>query len=337
MTEIVVGRLAPSPTGLLHVGNLRSLAAAWLAARAAGGRVFLRIEDLMPNMAPHIAPLLADLRWAGLDWDAPPAGAGMQLREAYWLQSARHELYAAVIGDWLARGVAYPCVCTRKDIDRAALAPHAEDAAPAYPGLCRGRFASLAEAEAFERQRAASEGRAPLGVAVRARVPDGTVGFDDAVRGPQRVDVAQSSGDIVIRRKDGGAAYMLAVVLDDDAMGVTQVVRGDDLLEVTGQQIALGRLLRGQSWHQPEYAHVPLVIGDDGRRLAKRNQSLQLRALREAGVAAAKLRGWLLESLGLGGGQTWQQAARDFAWSRVPLHPVRFGPAEQAELLRAVG
>lgn len=361
MQRPVIGRLAPSPTGLLHMGNLRSLAVAWLAARRVGGTICLRVEDLLPDMAAEIAPLLADLAWIGLTcdptgdsalpWPLPPPRS--LVPAGVWLQSQRHALYQQVVAALVASGRAYPCVCTRKDIELAALAPHATDVALAYPGTCRGRFATLWAAEAWERDQAKHAGRQPLGCAVRLIVPPGQFAFTDLCQGQQQVDVATTAGDIVIRRKDGGFAYMLAVVVDDLALGVTEVVRGDDLLEVTGQQLAVYRVLaelgaqRGQAlddlqpfwqraatWLPPNHGHVALVVGDDGRRLAKRNQSLQLRALRRAGVTPSRVRGWVAHSLGLIG-EDWVDMAEQLDLQRLPRHQVRFGDAELATLLQA--
>lgn len=348
---MTTGRLAPSPTGLLHLGNVRSLALAWLAARAAGGRVYLRIEDLLPGLDANIAPLLDDLAWLGLDCDPAPPDPCAAAPRPWWKQSERAAVYAAIVEDLLASGHAYPCVCTRKDIERAALAPHAEDLAAAYPGTCRGRFGSAAEARAFEAQRARAEGRPDLGVAVRLRVPQGEFRFDDLCRGLQVVDVARQAGDIVIQRKDRGFAYMLAVVVDDLAMGVDQVVRGDDLLEVTGQQLAVRSALAARSGatapalvsdvyraaqarSAPTHAHVSLVIGDDGRRLAKRNQSLHLRQLRAAGVSAQAISAWVWDSIGLAAARDWPEAAGLFAWSALPGVPVPFGASHFAALAR---
>lgn len=331
-TSDVVGRLAPSPTGLLHIGNARSLLAAWLSARHQDGRIYLRIEDLLPDADRHLPGLLDDLAWLGLVCDSWPEG-GALVR-----QSQRSRLYAELLQGLMDRGEVYPCVCTRKDIDGAARAPHAEDRAAPYPGTCRGRFISEDEALEWERQRAMAEGRAPLGVALRLRVPDAPVLFVDQLHGPQRVHLPTDSGDIVVRRKDGGVAYMFAVVVDDLAMGVTEVVRGDDLLEVTGQQLAVYAALRRlqspllpETWSLPTYVHLPLVVGDDDRRLAKRNQSLHLGALRAAGVPASRLLGWLARSLGLEAAGL-AELARSFDWAQVPRLPIRFGGAE----LRAI-
>ena len=350
----VVGRLAPSPTGLMHIGNLRSLALAWLAVRATNGRIYLRIEDLLPDTANHTTALIDDLHWLGLDWDPPPPNPASTQSADFWAQSQRESLYAGVVDALIAAQLAYPCICTRKDVELAATAPHAEDLATAYGGTCRGRYASVVDAEQDERARALAAGRAPMGVAVRLCIPEGTFAFVDLLHGQQVVDVAATAGDVVIRRKDGGFAYMLAVVVDDIAMGVNQVVRGDDLLAVTGQQLAVYRQLwqcarlqaatheNQQFWHMaavaepPNHGHVALVVGDEGRRLAKRNKSMHLRSIRDRGVAGSAVRAWILASCGQPPALTWYRAAAAFDWAQVPRSPVVFGHQELATLVAHV-
>ncbi len=355
-----IGRLAPSPTGILHVGNARSLALAWLAARSAGGRIYLRVEDLLPGQGPNITPMIEDLRWLGLDWDGPEPGALWQAKpplgdEPLWcLQSHRASVHAAVLAALTLHGLVYPCVCTRKDIDLAARAPHLEDRGQAYPGTCRGRFASVEAALRFEQQRAATESRPVQGVALRLQVSETTIEFVDELCGPQRVSLPATCGDIVVQRKDGGFAYMLAVVVDDLAMGVADVVRGDDLLEVTGQQLAVYAALaqvaelemqspkqggelrelwqRAMAWTPPRHYHLPLVLGDDGRRLAKRNVSLHLRALRAAGIGAQALVAWISASVGLGPAASLAELVPRFDWRKLPPQPVVFGAKEYAHL-----
>lgn len=359
LQNLTCGRLAPSPTGVLHVGNARSLLLAWLSARSAHGRILLRIEDLLPDADVHLPGLLRDLAWLGVDWDPPQANDSWQAAPPVHVdgravigllrQSTRTPLYADLLARLHARGEAYPCLCTRKDIDGAARAPHAEDRGTPYPGTCRGRYASEAEALAVELQRAEREGRPPLGVAWRLRVPDAPVHFDDRLLGLQAVDLPADSGDVVVRRKDGGFAYMFAVVVDDLAMGVTEVVRGDDLLGATGQQLAVYAALsriqarpgdpladlleRARVQPPPHHAHVPLVLGDDGRRLAKRNRSLHLHDLRQAGVEPGQLRRWLAVSCGLPETDDLGEMVAAFAWDRLPRRPVRFGEIERQDLL----
>ena len=284
-----VGRLAPSPTGALHLGNVRTFMVAWLRARACGGRVILRTEDLdHPKDKPGAAAQAReDLRWLGFDWDAE------------YVQSERRDLYRAALDYLRAQGRAYPCVCSRRDVAAAQSAPHAGEQL-FYPGTCRGRFATWAEACAVKPQ-----------PCWRFRVDDGeTVAFDDVFAGPFSQDVARTLGDFPLARDPGGAGYTLAVVVDDLLMGVTEVVRGDDLLPATPAQILLARALapwvaqrRGLSPSEnrglfPAYLHVPLVVGPDGRRLAKRHGDTRVAAYRERGLSPEEILGFLAASCG---------------------------------------
>jgi glutamyl-tRNA synthetase len=271
-----VGRLAPSPTGGLHLGHARTFLLAWLAARRAGGRVLLRIEDLdASRVRPEArAGALDDLRWLGLDWDEGP-----------YVQSERMEAYTASLERLKRAGMVYPCTCKRSDIARAAAAPHAEDEGLVYPGTCAGRTAADAEGLA----------RAGRPYAWRFRVPDEPIGWDDLVLGRVEGYPARVGGDFLVGRDPAGPAYQLAVVHDDATMGVTQVIRGDDLVPSTPRQVLLYRAL---GWPPPAFGHVPLAVGPDGRRLAKRDGSLKLATLRAAGVDARRLVGWLARSCG---------------------------------------
>jgi glutamyl-tRNA synthetase len=263
-------RLAPSPTGALHLGNARTFLANWLLARQNGWRVVLRVDDLDgPRVkAGADAQAIDDLRWLGLDWDEGPA-----------YQSPRAATYQSAVDSLLAEGAAYYCVCSRKEVGAAASAPHAEDGAAVYPGTCRGRFHSIEDARA-------ASGRDP---AVRFAVPrDEIVPIHDGFVGRQVFDVARQLGDFVIAKADGTAAYHLATVIDDSAMFVTDVVRGDDLLDSTPRQILLYRAL-GLADRIPRYCHLPLVVGPDGRRLAKRHGDTRLAFYREQGVAAGRM------------------------------------------------
>jgi glutamyl-tRNA synthetase len=296
-----VGRLAPSPTGVLHLGNARSFLLAWLSIRARGGRLWLRVEDIDGPRLKEGAECAAldDLAWMGLDWD------GEVVR-----QSDRLLVYREALDRLIAQGRAYPCVCSRKEIDEAASAPHEtwQDATP-YPGTCRGRFASADEARA-------ASGRDP---AWRFRVDVEAVPFEDGFRGeePGRI-----RGDFVIAKRDGGPAYQLAVVVDDAAFGVTEVLRGDDLLASTPRQLLLHDALGLRS---PAYLHVPLVVGEDGRRLAKRHGDTSLRRFREAGVAAEVLVGYLAHLCGFAPAGTRCMPAdllADFDLGRLRRDPV---------------
>ncbi len=269
------GRYAPSPTGDLHLGNARTALIAWLWARHAGGRVVLRFEDLdrgrvRAGCAEEQAGTLA---WLGLDWDGEPV----------W-QSQRTALYDGAIAALRERGVLYECFCSRADVRRAASAPHGHTTI--YGGTCR-------ELTAAQRERFVASGRTP---ALRVRM-EGDVEFRDDVMGPQRETLERTSGDIVVRRSDGVVAYQLAVVVDDAAQGITHVVRGADLLASTARQLRLYDLLAlGPA---PSYAHVPLLLGEDGDRLAKRHGAVGLAELRAAGADPRAVAGWLAHSAGL--------------------------------------
>ncbi len=270
----LVGRLAPSPTGAQHVGNARTYLIAWLAARSAGGRVVLRIEDIdSPRVKPGAAEQAGeDLRWLGLDWDEGPV-----------VQTWRLPLYQAALDRLKEQELVYPCTCSRTDIERAASAPHSEHEGPVYPGTCSGR--RVADA--------AGLGERPY--AWRLRVRQTRWEFNDSFRGPTRVDLGELGGDFVVWKSAGTPAYQLAVVVDDAAQGVTQVVRGDDLVPSTPRQLLLYQAL---GLAAPAFAHVPLVVGPDGRRLAKRHGDTRLAALRQAGVRAEALVGLLAWSCG---------------------------------------
>jgi glutamyl-tRNA synthetase len=279
------GRFAPSPTGAMHLGNVRTALLAWLSARSAGGRMILRIEDLD---ASRVVPgaeqkLLDDLAWLGLDWDEGPDAGGPF---APYRQSERAHLYDEATHRLLESGQAFLCACSRADVARAANAPHGEEG-PRYPGTCRDRDPAAVEAMA------AGQGRRPT---IRFRGGGRALAFADGLHGP--VDPLGAAGldDFVIRRADGCAAYQLAVVVDDAAMGVTEVVRGDDLLSSTPRQLALYRAL---DLTAPRFSHVPLVLAPGGERLAKRTRPQALADLRENGVAPEAIVGALAASAGL--------------------------------------
>lgn len=282
------GRYAPSPTGRLHLGNARTALLAWLDARGSGGAFVMRIEDLDRARVPAggEAGVLEDLAWLGLDWDEGPDRGGPH---APYRQSERTAHYDAAIDRLLAEGRAFPCACSRADVARAAQAPHeADEDGPRYPGTCR----NLPPAEV--QARAAAQGRAP---AIRFAGNAERIDFTDEVHG---VVPAEAAGidDFVLRRADGTAAYQLAVVVDDAAMAITRVVRGDDLLRSTPRQIALYRALGLEA---PSFAHVPLVLTPSGERLAKRTRPEAVADLRAGGVPAVAVIGALAASAGLGG------------------------------------
>ena len=270
------GRLAPSPTGHLHLGNAWAFVLAWLAARSAGGSVVLRMEDIDPDRSreAYAAAIVEDLHWLGLDWDGDVT-----------VQSHRLDTYTRAMQLLEAAGHLYPCYCTRKELRTLAGAPHVDDTGAPYPGLCR----DLSQAD---RARLQGQGRRP---AWRLRCPPahdpaGRMDFVDGVYGPQSFTLAECGGDFALRRSDGVFAYQLAVVLDDAATQVTQIVRGRDILVSTPRQIWLQTLL---GLPRPTYAHIPLLLDEQGERLAKRHQSLSLRALREAGTRPEAVMGLL--------------------------------------------
>lgn len=299
------GRFAPTPSGRMHLGNAFSALMAWLSARSGGGKMVLRIEDLDPRAQRREAAdtLMRDLEWLGLDWDEGP----------YW-QSERGEVYDEAIAHLGELGLTYPCFCTRAEL-HAATAPHASDGTYVYAGTCR----NLDAAEVARRAAV----RPP---ATRLRVPDandpaGTIEFCDLAHGPQREVLAQECGDFLVRRSDGVIAYQLAVVVDDALMGVTQVVRGEDLLSSCARQIYLARLL---GYEPPQFGHVPLLVAPDGRRLSKRDKDLDLGALREAGVSAEKVVGALAAAAGLvekGCAMRAEEAIPQFSWDILAACP----------------
>jgi len=258
------GRLAPSPTGLFHLGHVRTFLVA--AQRARGGILILRNEDLDPDRchADFVHAMFEDLRWLGIPWDEGPDCGGPF---APYSQSERRDFYLRAWQQLRDGGFAYPCTCSRKDLAFSASAPNEADDEPIYPGKCRVR----AYIGRFDR---------PFGVNWRFRVPDGeAIEFEDAHLGPQRYLAGSDFGDFVIWRRDDVPAYQLAVVVDDNAMQITEVVRGEDLLKSTARQILLYRALGLQA---PQFYHCGLVRDEYGIRLAKRHDALSIRRLRES-------------------------------------------------------
>ena len=297
------GRFAPSPTGDLHLGNLRTALVAWLAARSSGRRLLVRMEDLdrHNSSTSNADRQLADLAALGLDWDGEVV-----------FQGDRFDLYRDAIDRLATSGRVYPCFCTRREIraeiDAAAAAPHEHLPVGAYPGTCR----DLTEGERAERLAA---GRRP---ALRLRTDGESIVVDDVVAG--RFEGAVD--DVVLARADGVPAYNLAGVVDDGVQGVTQVVRGVDLLASTPRHVLLQRLL---GFPTPEYLHVPLVVGDDGQRLAKRHGAVTLDALGEEGWSPADVVAALARSLGLavqGERVTVQRLVERFDPALIPTSPV---------------
>lgn len=292
----VRGRFAPSPSGRMHLGNLWSCLLAWLSARSAGGGMVLRLEDLDPDRCKpeYCDQVMRDLEWLGLDWDGAPM-----------YQSRRAEAYAAAFEALTEQGLIYPCYCTRAE-RLAASAPHRSDGVVLYDGRCR-RLTAEERAEMAKSRRPAW----------RVAVEDRDIAFDDLCQGACRENLVRACGDFILRRSDGVYAYQLAVVVDDGAMGVTQVVRGSDLLDSTPRQLWIQERL---GLPHPEYGHVPLLLSPDGRRLAKRDRDLELGWLQEH-YTAPELVGRLAHAAGLL--PEYQPASPGellacFDWKKVP-------------------
>ena len=290
---MTIGRFAPSPTGVLHLGNLRTALASWLSVRAAGGRWLIRMEDVDgPRCRREVGELqLGELAALGLHSDETPV---------LW-QSDRSEAYRQALAALREAGQLYPCTCTRRDLQSLASAPHAEDGLRPYPGHCRTRIWDGEDSNA-----------------VRLRLPRGVVAWADRLRGPQADDPATLTGDPLLFRRDGCFAYHLAVVVDDGAQGVTEVVRGADLAPVTATQI---RLQEALGLPHPTYAHLGLVTAPDGSRLGKRAGALGLEALVARGLDIDEVVGWLGWSLGcLPAPQPCraEDLIASFHWDRVP-------------------
>ena len=305
------GRFAPSPSGRMHLGNLFSGLLAWLSVRSAGGVMVLRMEDLDPDRCreEYAAQLADDLLWLGLDWDE---GYGKGGPHGPYRQSERTELYAAAFRKLEGQGLIYPCFCTRAE-RLAASAPHRSDGQAVYSGKCR----HLTDGQRTELART----RRP---AWRLIVPDREISFTDGVQGPFGENLLSDCGDFILRRSDGVYAYQLAVVYDDGAMAVNQVVRGRDLLDSTPRQLYLYELL---GLTPPEFYHVPLLVAPDGRRLSKREKDLDMGALRQR-FTPAELTGLLA----FWAGQlekpepvTPAELARIFDWSKVPKNDITVG------------
>lgn len=277
----VRGRFAPTPSGLLHLGNAGTAMLAWLQVRSQDGTVVLRVEDVdTPRCKPEWAErCLQDMRWLGLDWDEGPDVGGPC---GPYAQRNRGELYEAALMQLQEAGLLYPCYCSRADLLSAGQAPHGLSAeGPAYPGTCR----TLSEAEKLRKS-------AIKTASLRFVMPSEATTFVDGIAGPVAFE-AGAGGDFVVKRADGIVGYQLAVVVDDAAMGITDVLRGWDLLDSTPRQLRLAEALEIDS---PRYAHAPLLLGPDGRRLAKRHGDIAIASLREAGFrpeGIVGLLGWL--------------------------------------------
>lgn len=300
----LVGRLAPSPTGAQHIGNARTYLISWLSVRCRRGSLLLRIEDIDSPRIKHGATeqIFTDLRWLGLDWDGDPL-----------IQTNRLAHYYDAFRLLQEKELVYPCTCTRTDVERAASAPHAEHEGPIYPGTCAHR--SVADARKLDRP-----------FCWRFRMDQQEHTYDDLFYAKITLSRAQIGGDFVIWKSNSTPAYQLAVVVDDAASGVTEVVRGDDLIPSTPRQLALYEAL---DLPPPQFLHLPLVVGPDGRRLAKRHGDTRLSSLREAGVRSKSLLGLLAWSCG------WLDRIEDttaadllplFDLKKIPHHPFVLEP-----------
>ena len=302
-----VGRFAPSPTGRMHLGNVFSALLSWLSAKSRGGSWLLRIEDIDTGRSrrDYALQLMDDLQWLGLAWDGEPL----------W-QSQRSHVYEHYFSLLQQQGCIYPCYCTRADL-LAAQAPHESDGRVVYPGTCRPR--TLAIPGAAVPGASASVPSRPA--AMRLMVPDEVVAFTDGHYGQQQVNLARQVGDFIVRRKDGGWAYQLAVVVDDALSGVTEVVRGRDLLLSSPQQMYVARLLGFPPQH---FIHFPLLVNSDGQRLSKRDRSLDMACLREQ-YSARDIIGLLAHLAGLTP-QPQPASPTDllplFQWDKVPTEDI---------------
>ena len=300
---MTAGRYAPSPSGRMHLGNLLCCLLAWLSAKSKGGQVLLRIEDLDAARCPlrYAESIVDDLAWLGLAADGPQPPV---------YQSERAAVYQQFYDRLAAKGLVYPCFCSRSQL-HAASAPHRSDGQVVYPGTCRG----LTPEEIAEKARR----KAP---AWRVRVPDEEIAFTDGHLGPYRENLARDCGDFYLRRADGVFAYQLAVVVDDALMGVTEVVRGADLLSSTPRQLWLYRELGLQA---PQFYHLPLLLDHEGRRLSKRDGDQSLENLRGR-YTAPEIIGKLAYLYGLQpepAPRTPESLLPDFDWAKVPKHDVR--------------
>ncbi|MGH7875892.1 MAG: tRNA glutamyl-Q(34) synthetase GluQRS [Candidatus Binatia bacterium] len=302
-SNAIVGRLAPSPTGRLHLGHARSFLLAWWHARSRGGRIVLRLEDLdIDRVKPGmVEATLEDLRWLGLDWDDEP-----------YLQSSGVADIEAAAEALLARGLAYPCACTRKEIVSAMAAPHSDETSPLYPGICRGKYPTL---DAAER----ASGRP---AALRFVAPEIIVQIEDGIQKIRTFAARTILGDFPILRRIGMPAYQLAVVVDDARQGVSEIVRGADLLESCARQWLLQEAL---GYSHPRWWHVPLVTDESGRRLAKRSDDVSLARLRAAGTDPRRIVSWAARSAAIEAPARVhaQEIVARFDMGRLPKSEVR--------------
>jgi len=343
----VAGRLAPSPTGAQHVGNARTYLTAWLAARFESGRIYLRMEDIdSPRIKTWAADqAIKDLQWLGLDWDPwtdqvnkgqvpnndsspyqEPHSGTKEESQRFWVQTTRTGLYQTLLEELIKRGKVYRCFCSRKDIQQAASAPHESADAVRYPDICRDADHPEDSTRPF---------------AWRYRTEPKEINYLDGILGQLRCQVHTVLGDFVIAKSDGSFSYQLAATFDDQQMGVNQVVRGDDLYQSTFRQICLQSEF---GWNRPNYFHLPLVVGPDGRRLAKRHGDTRLSVLQEKGKGPEELIGILACSLGFTSQpdpisaqdllQKLQSRYLAFPWDLIPKDPYILMPNTWNQLCR---
>lgn len=312
-------RLAPSPTGALHLGNARTFLVNWAVARCNGHRIVLRIEDLDGPRVKSQADAMAieDLRWLGMNWDEGPI-------------YQRHDLtaYQGALDRLRHDRLIYPCSCTRSEIQLAQSAPHADEHELRYPGTCRPD-SGVDSRESVQVTRSDSPA-----TAWRLIVPADPISFTDVLHGPQTIIVQEQTGDFVVATKAGLPSYQLAVVVDDARQNITHVIRGDDLIRSTGRQLWLYRLLDLGS--PPQYMHLPLVLGSDGRRLAKRHGDTRVAWYRQQGVKSERVIGLIARWCGLideNAPLTVDQFLERFSPDRIGSHPVTLTAEDHAWLL----
>lgn len=295
---IIKGRFAPSPTGRMHLGNVFSALLSWLSAKSQGGTWLLRIEDIDPQRSKqeYAELIMDDLHWLGLDWDEGP-----------YYQSERGDIYEHYLKQLTDNGLTYPCYCTRADI-LATQAPHESDGRVVYKGTCRNLAPGVKTGPAAIRTKVPSEGK-------------GILSFTDGHYGMQTIDLTTHCGDFIVRRKDGAWAYQLAVVVDDALMGINEVVRGCDLLLSSPQQIYLAQQL---GFAPPHFTHLPLLCNKQGQRLSKRDQSLDMAALRTSNTPE-EIIGMLAHAAGLQQSNepiTAQELVGEFSWDKIPTNNI---------------
>ncbi|WP_199623449.1 tRNA glutamyl-Q(34) synthetase GluQRS [Paenibacillus alkalitolerans] len=317
---MIRGRFAPTPSGLMHIGNLCTALLAWLQVRKAGGRFVLRMEDIdKPRSRPELTKqIIDDLRWFGIDWDEGPDVGGPF---GPYTQSEREELYQDALKKLLLEGWLYPCYCSRADLMSIASAPHGlESEGPVYPGTCR----QLTETERMQKE-------AVKKPSLRFAMPDKPITFEDGIAGVKQIPPG-AGGDFVVRRADGIIGYQLAVVVDDAAMGITDVLRGWDLLDSTPRQLLLYEALQLQA---PRFAHVPLLYGPDGERLSKRHGSLAAASIRSKGIAPQRIVGrigWLLSLIDSPEPMNPSDLIREFSLTKIQKHPIHLNEEDMKAL-----